>query len=170
MKERGRLDSVMQDAKILSAQLRAHPMAEPLRFADQFTIQGLSMKTLDATVLRSNPVNLSVVDRSLWAEVSRADAIVFVEEIQANLGQKITYFDDWLAEAALEVQTPGARLSVLDTQWEQVQQDRAQARERYGPMANGLEEARILEADMGNRAQVASTAQVPVLSKNRPTR
>jgi len=159
--EQRRIGSLLQDVDILRAQLGERPVTTPIPFDDQLAILGLSLKALNAPLGRSNPANVVINDESLWASRSRAEALTYLETLEENLQTKLAYYGTQLADIVPWLQDLQERMESSGAEGEQLTQARDLAREIQYMVMRELEETRILDADIANRAWVTSTADVP---------
>jgi len=157
--EQRRIKTVLQDVQTLQAQLSERPETASLTLDDQLAVLGLSLKSLKAEA--ESPVQLQVNEANVLTGRSVAEALTYLERLQENLQAKLADLDKRLIELKPSLQELQKRIEALRAEQDRLEQARDLARETYYMVARKVEEARIVDEDVANRARVVSTAEVP---------
>ncbi len=167
---------IIQDIQGLRRQLAAQRDDEAMSFADGLTALLLQVKAFNARVATSEtsdstlalvpapvpaPIELQIDSSESLSNKTRAEQIVFLDDLVATLQTKSTETDVRLAELEPQILASQRTFQQLTAEQDRLVRAQEVARETYLTLTRKLDEARIAAQEENSNLQVGSYAAVP---------
>ena len=169
---------IIQDIQGLRRQLATQRGDESMSFADGLTALLLQVKAFNARVATSEtsdstlapvlvpapvpaPIELQIDSSESLSNKTRAEQIVFLDDLVATLQTKSTETDVRLAELEPQILASQRTFQQLTAEQDRLVRAQEVARETYLTLTRKLDEARIAAQEENSTLQVGSYAAVP---------
>lgn len=154
-----RANTLLEDAQFLRDQLAQQPNGEPVTFADQLTALSLQLQTFNVDT--AVPLQLQVETTSSLTSDSRTEQLAMLDNLLATLALQVAQTENKLTELEPQILNLQQQLEESQTVYGRLFRDKVVAEETYNALARKVEEERITSADTVSGVRLASEAVVP---------